>query len=163
MKKILGCFLCMMFLVFGAALSVHATPVPIEDCITNATYLGGTLDLLDLDPVPKQTQQDSLENINTILELYGDTYDLLESLPDSVEDGDPIGSRSGIITLDNNQFVTLKWDTMFGVWDVSGLDSFEFTGLDADLSNYNTIPDASVMLLLGSSLLGFAIFSRKRK
>ena len=74
-----------------------------------------------------------------------------------MEDGDPIGSRSGIITLDDNQFVTLKWDTMFGLWDVNGLDYFKFEGLNHDLSNYNIIPDASVMLLLGSSLLGFVI------
>ena len=51
-----------MFLVFGAALSVHATPVPIiQDYITyyNGIYLGSTLDLTEGTQQPQQDKHES--------------------------------------------------------------------------------------------------------
>jgi hypothetical protein len=44
---------------------------------------------------------------------------------------------------------------------VQGIDDPTIPGVDTEGSGWVTVPDASVMLLLGSSLMGLAIFSRK--
>jgi hypothetical protein len=167
MKKLLGCFWSIILLIFWTSLSVQATPLPSSGFVDGgAVYLGGTPDLEE-SGWTDQVQQDTLSNIAEVIRLYNDansaSYYTPTSVPEPVEDGYPIDSSSGEITLDGNTaYLTLKWNHTFGLWDVGGLTSVTFS-TSKGLSHYRSIPDASIVLLLGSSFLCLALLTRKRR
>ena len=155
MRGLIRYFLCLMLLTFGAALSVQAS-----------TYVGGTEDCLGCS----QPHLDSLENVNFVLNIYNDNND--PNLPSPIsmpyieveEDGDQLSGT--IDLLPGYEYISLKWDSVFGLWYVKGESTFDFGELSNGLSHHrlwnpSPVPIPGAVFLLGSGLLGMITIRRK--
>lgn len=185
MKKLLGCFLCVMLLVLGAALGVQAYPIdPIAAghiASYDGTYLGGTDDLVAYgwsDYPTYHPDQDRPVNVSKVVELWNAANDPDYALPTTpyieVDTGYPIDYTGGTISWSGEyQFLSMKWDGVFGIWDVSGLSEFDFSGLAGNnpkgnaLSHYrlwnpSSVSEPATMFLLGTGLICLALFGRQR-
>ena len=167
MKKMLGCFLCVMILAFGAATNIQALTIgPLGDA---DPFVGTAGD-------PGDTQ-DNLTNVNLVIAEWNlnksgdDDWPLPDAVGDFEEFFDPpVGSTSGLITWDGNYtYLTAKYGTMFDVFylaDISGSDGYSWSG-SQELSHYRlwnptSVPEPATMLLLGCGLIGLAGFGRKK-
>jgi len=153
MKKLLGCFLCVMLLVFGLAVSVQAYPI---DPVTtggvmsyydsDTLYLGGTLDLLSSIEGPgwlgppgdsNHPGKDDLDGVQQIVNDYNYYVTPVTLYPDPIwppfedDSSSPNGLTSGTITWTGDYlYLSMKWAGVFGLWDVTGEHAFTFAGLN---------------------------------
>ncbi|MDL1985011.1 MAG: hypothetical protein LWX54_12635 [Deltaproteobacteria bacterium] len=178
MKKLLGCFLCVMLLVFGVAASVQATTI---------VYGTGWGDIPFVATAGSGPGGDLPSNYDvTLLDEMIDGWNLLYNpdLPDiaptpikgldisgyfidtSSSGDDTSGTISGLAGYD---YLSVKYDGYVDLMYIAGRSSYDWStdgvyGFShARVYNPTSIPDASVMLLLGSSFLVLAVFSKKRK
>ena len=178
MKKLLGCFLCVMLLVFGMSVSAAASTVP------------GDYDFLIYGPgndQPTQVQAawDSWSNPTTIPEI--DTSSFYEiggpaawSGTWEVNNGNaylymsvkaasgPAGGGWALYYLGDYQ--TSGWFSTVATNDVGGVNYAGWYDLGGGhnmshvrLWNANPVPEPATMLLLGSGLVALAGFGRKKK
>jgi hypothetical protein len=185
MKKPLRVLLALLLLSIGAAGVAKAYPFP-SAVSTNATYIGGTADLVAYGwPTgnPYHSDQDKPENVQQVVDLYNGDND--PDVPDldplnpyylntgkyyievEINQGDPLEAKSGTIDLStlSGDFISLKGASVFSLWDTKGLDYFEFSGLSNDLSHYrvwNPVPEPATILLFGTGLVGLVGFGRKK-
>jgi hypothetical protein len=189
MKKMLGCFLCVLLLVFGIAFSVQAVPVsPGSEYLIDPTgstpvfsapetplpyidgslwtgygtgYLGGSADLYDAGWATSDSPgQDNAVNVNSLLAWSGNAS--LTGI--SQVDWNGI-DKAGTIDVSSFDFISLKWDGVFGLWDVRGVDSFGYDGLNWGLSHYSgvNVPVPAAIYLLGAGFVGLAGLRKKYK
>ena len=192
MKKLLGCFLCVMLLVFFMVPSLQATPFhPMDPTVIydfpnswqkdtpyiasdfwstqGATYIGGSADLWYEGWTENQSAgQDNSDNVTAVIGYYN-TDNPSIMVPPLFDDGYKIdvanGGKSGSLSVGGYEYITLKWDGVFGLWDVRGLETFDFSGLNWGLSHYtrwNHVPEPATMFLLGTGLIVLAGFGRKK-
>jgi hypothetical protein len=144
-----------MLLIFGAAFSVQAS-----------TYVGGTEDCIGCF----QPHLDSWENVNFVLNSYNDDND--PNLPSPIampyievaQDGDQL---SGTINLlPGYEYISLKWDSVFGLWNVKGESTFDFGELSNGLSHHrlwnpSAVPIPGSIFMLSTGLFGLVTLRRK--
>jgi len=141
--------LTVLVFVFGMSTNVFALPIePI------ATYSGNYHQL-------------SVDEINALIDSYSPQLpNIAEDSwpPNQVEMGEDTDIKSYTFDdLNTNYFITKEGPISY-VYFVGGISTFDWVSNDGKgLSNYASVPDASIMLLLGSSLMGLAVFSRKSK
>jgi hypothetical protein len=184
MKKLLGYFLCMMLLVFGASSSALAIPAP-PDCPGCGLYGTSTFNVdggNDSDfaawLVGEGIFGDFYEKIDDIGNGYS-VDDLINGIDAAIrvcsikEEGEPL---AGTWAADAEiYFVTGKagqgfWGQYYeagayeGCWSTAlalqsnpqGLSHISFWGLSS------SVPEPATMLLLGSGIFGLALVGRKK-
>ena len=165
MKKLLGCFLCVMLLFFGVTASVQALPFAIASIVDGPNGTGG--------PHPDTTAGDPYfgDGVNAYNATDLNTW-FGTSITGGFTNYDGFsGSLSGRFDFtglsESYHYLSVKFDGYVALYDISGYDYFDWENptkyaySHARLWNPTSVPDASVILLLGSSFLGFAIYSRK--
>jgi PEP-CTERM motif len=181
MKRLLGCFLCVMLLIFGSSTGAFAIAFP-----SNYAYVGGTPDLTD--PPLSILQNDKQPNVQWL--VTNDPNNVLSSTVQAltlteltkIEFGDGASSsgtwnsfptpinffslkagsgKSGggfaLYYIDEPGGVTSGvWDTS---WNLGGKDISHITLWD---TGNNPVPEPTTMLLFGAGLVGLAGFGRKK-
>ena len=139
MKKPLGWLLCVMLLVFGVTLSLQAyAKDPINAGHIDSyggIYLGGTDDLVAFgwnDCSTYHPDQDKSVNVAKTVELWNIPNNPDYALPITpyveVETGYPIDYTGGTIRWnDGFQFLSMNWDSVFGLWFVGDAHSLART------------------------------------
>jgi hypothetical protein len=179
MKKLLGCFLCVVLLIFGAqanALTISPSLLP-SDCI----YYGNDTSQSSINAIiaPIIDYADELYKQNA----GGSEEGALASSYTTSFNGDLSG---GTITYESGPFIAdpfllVKDGNHEPAWylfdltgecpslDWNGKDTLELSGFWLDngaishVTLYgNPVPEPTTMLLLGSGLAGLAGFGRKR-
>jgi len=187
MKKLLGCFLCVMLLVFGVVSSSSAITINVTNLGEANPYqfLGGTQDsFLIIDTghpyLSSPTQQDNFTNVNSTIVHNRLNHSLLLPDPvflDKIEFGDGAWSGTWNAFSDQIDYISLKAGS-----EASGegfvlywIDPAESTGVwstDWDLDKKDishisfwgtqSVPEPATMFLLGTGLIGLALFGRQR-
>jgi hypothetical protein len=180
MKKLLGCFLCLMLLIFSSSTGAFAIAFP-----SNYSYVGGTSDLVTYEPPLSQIHNDKQPNVqflvdNDFYNVLPDSFTLTELTKIEFEDGasssgtwdssptpinffslktgsDKSGAGFALYYIDAEGGVTSGvWDTS---WNLGGKDISHITLWD---TGNNPVPEPATLLLLGSGLVGLAGFGRKK-
>jgi hypothetical protein len=179
MKKLLGCFLCVMLLGF------LATPCTATIFLVTDVDVGGTPDLTDQNSTywkgSDQNPQGKdiapytrLNNSNPTTEeawleaLLGLVYDDPSvNFFDKIEN--PLGGPKALNNYDpgfNWEYTVVKWGDNWSAFGNDGnrLITWEFDkGVShATFFNGSPVPEPATMLLLGSGIVGLAGFGRKK-
>jgi hypothetical protein len=156
-----------MLLFFGVTASVQALPFAIASIVNGPNGTGG--------PHPDTTA--GMLYFGDGVNEYNAT-DLNPWFGTSITGGFTnyvgfSGSLSGKFDFtglsESYHYLSVKFDGYVALYDISGSDYFDWVNptkyaySHGRLWGGTSVPDASIMLLLGSSFLGFSVFSRKRK
>jgi len=186
MKKLLGCFLCVMLLVLGA--QVHALPIDIDPDT-------GTFDFCRYEG--DQNNQNDINGV--IASILGSAVELYKAEVGEGESGAlatsyeteflnaPLDPSEATITYEGGPFITdafllVKDGNHSPAWylfdltgictslDWNGTEQLVLSGFWPDqgaishvtLYGGESVPEPATMFLLGTGLIGLALFGRQR-
>jgi PEP-CTERM motif-containing protein len=181
MKKLLGCFLCVLLLTFGA--QAHALPITIDPAIAPfAIMTGDNPSQSVIDAAISSTLGSSVElykqnvggsEVGALASSYETAFYNTPSDPSdatiSYVGGDIVGPTAFLLVKDGNQepawylynLTSLGWNGM----DDLVLENFwPDQGAISHVSLYGTrsVPEPATMLLFGTGILCLGMFGRKK-
>jgi len=167
MKKLLGCFLCVMLLVFGASVSAVAIQTNPGDYTLlgdgggNDDYASVSPYVSGLDPNYHEQEINPASDHGTWTADFGSWLYLsikaanVNANPPggwAVYELNPSGESSGFYSTGFNGIDGVQWSG----WHDLGSHNVSHIRL------WNNVPEPATMLLLGSGIFGLALFGRRR-
>ena len=182
MKKLLGCFLCVMLLVFGAqahALTISPSLIP-SPCIDYGNDTSQAVIDTVIAPIIGTAVELYKQNVGgSEVGLLASSYTTTFNSPSDPSggtityDGGPIVTDAFLLVKDGNQEPAWYLFDLTGTcplldWD--GMETLELSGFwpgngaISHVSLYGTqgVPEPTTMLLLGTGLVFLAGFGRKK-
>jgi hypothetical protein len=181
MKKLLGCFLCLMLLAFGAqahALSITPATSPMwSGNDTSQSVIDGIIGPIISPAVLLYNADPSSGESGALAGSYSTAFNGdLSGATISYDGGDWVGPPSYLLVKDGNHapawyLFDLGPNPPITGLDWNGKDDLVLSGFWPDggaishvtLYGTQSVPEPMTMLLLGSGIFGLALFGRGRK